>query len=127
MSGRGASVTIFVFGSNLQGIHEAGAARSAARQWEAKQGVGVGPTGDAYALPVKRTPRQAMPLNEIAAHVRDFLEYAKRHPFLTFKVTRIGCGPSGYRDSQIAPLFKNAPDNCTFDPVWVEKYGYRGW
>ena len=44
---------IFVFGSNLAGRHGAGAALYAARKYGAKYGVGVGRTGDAYALPTK--------------------------------------------------------------------------
>lgn len=45
--------TIFVFGSNLKGIHGAGAARTAKNSFGAKDGVGEGLTGDAYALPTK--------------------------------------------------------------------------
>ena len=46
--------TIFVFGSNPEGRHGAGAAKIAREQFGAKYGVGEGLTGNAYALPTKR-------------------------------------------------------------------------
>lgn len=45
--------TVFVFGSNPEGIHGAGAAKTAATQFGAQRGVGEGITGNAYALPTK--------------------------------------------------------------------------
>ena len=42
--------TIFVFGSNLAGIHGGGAARVAFKQYGAKWGVGEGRTGDSGFL-----------------------------------------------------------------------------
>lgn len=45
--------TIFVFGSNPEGRHDAGAAKVAMQQFSAVYGVGEGLTGNAYALPTK--------------------------------------------------------------------------
>jgi len=42
---------IFVFGSNLEGQHKGGAAKAAHLKFGAKWGVGVGLTGQAYAIP----------------------------------------------------------------------------
>ena len=52
----------------------------------------------------------------IRKHVDDFTAYAKAHPELTFLVTRIGCVIAGWRDIEMAPLFKvvSALDNVTF-------------
>jgi hypothetical protein len=36
------------------------------------------------------------------------LHYTKAHPELTFLVTPIGCGIAGWRESEIAPLFREA-------------------
>ncbi len=44
---------IFVFGSNLLGIHGAGAAKTARLNYGAKNGGGFERTGDAYAIPTK--------------------------------------------------------------------------
>lgn len=110
---------IFVFGSNLAGIHGAGAARIAYDHHHARWGVGEGPTGDCYAIPTKdgyaHSPRF---LIDIGESVETFMEYAVNNPRLTFQVTRIGCGLAGFKDEQIAPMFKHAPPNCLFDSAW---------
>jgi hypothetical protein len=115
------SERIFVFGSNLAGVHGAGSAKAAAQKHGAKRGVGVGPTGNAYAIPTKATWRsKALTLMEIQTYVWDFIVYARQHPSLTFDVVRIGCGLAGYEDAQIAPLFKGAPDNVNLPFGWRE-------
>lgn len=45
--------TVFVFGSNPEGKHGLGAAKTAREQFGAQYGVGEGMTGNAYALPTK--------------------------------------------------------------------------
>lgn len=46
----------------------------------------------------------------IRPYVDDFIMFAKEHKQFTFLVTRIGCGIAGFRDEDIAPLFKEAED-----------------
>ena len=104
-------LAIFVFGSNLMGIHGAGAALHAAKNFGAKRGVGVGRTGNAYAIPPKRTPWETLELREIEPHVRRFKQYAAEHPDDTFMLTAIGCGLAGFKPSQIAPMFSGSPAN----------------
>lgn len=101
---------IFVFGSNKEGMHGCGAARIAYEEFGAECGVGVGMTGQCYAIPTMDGS-----IDIIRKHVDDFTTYAKAHPELTFLVTRIGCGIAGWRDIEIAPLFKQASalDNVT--------------
>lgn len=106
-----ASETVFVFGSNLAGIHGAGAALHARRCWGARLGVGVGFTGRAYALPTKRVPREGLTLPEVAAHVRDFIAAARCRPQIRFLLTRIGCGLAGFEERAIAALFVGASSN----------------
>ena len=109
---------IFVFGSNLAGRHGAGAALYAHDVYEAQYGIGVGRTGQAYAIPTKDAALNTLGLDEIAVHVYLFVDYAKKHPEEVFFVTRIGCGLAGYQDKDIAPMFRGAPDNCIFDIKW---------
>ena len=45
----------------------------------------------------------------LAANI-GFIRFAKEHSQFTFLVTRIGCGIAGFRDEEIAPLFKEAID-----------------
>lgn len=110
--------SIFVFGSNLKGIHGAGAALYAKERWGAVQGVGEGRTGNSYALPTKHTPWRGMTLDEIRPGVERFLSYAKQNPELRFYVTRVGCGLAGYHETDIAPMFEHAPLNCLLPRGW---------
>ena len=96
---------IFVFGSNKEGMHGGGAARIAYEKFGAKWGEGIGMTGRCYAIPTMDGS-----LDIIRKHVDDFTEYAAAHPELTFLVTRIGCGIAGWKDSEIAPLFRKASE-----------------
>lgn len=109
---------IFVFGSNMNGRHGAGAALYAKNKYKAEYGVGVGRTGNAYAIPTKGAAMDTLPLGYIEERVVEFLAYARHHTGLVFFVTRIGCGLAGYSDTQIAPFFRGAPENCIFDIKW---------
>lgn len=94
---------IFVFGSNLAGMHGGGAARAARLYFGAKMGQGVGLQGQSYAIPTMQGG-----VETIRPYVDDFIRYAKAHPELTFLVTRIGCGIAGFDADDIAPLFEEA-------------------
>lgn len=107
-----APVTIFVFGSNLSGIHDGGAARHALDHWGAVWGKPVGLQGRSYAIPTKDAQiRYALPLSEIAGHVREFVEFARANPAMSFLVTAIGCGLAGLEPRDIAPMFGGASEN----------------
>ena len=92
---------IFVFGSNLEGMHGGGAARIAYEKFGAIWGQGVGLQGQSYGIPTMHGG-----VEDIKPYVDEFIEFAKSHPELTFLVTRIGCGIAGFKDEEIAPLFK---------------------
>lgn len=109
---------IFVFGSNLAGIHGAGAARYAYEIRQAQWGVGYGPTGECFAIPTKDRNICTLRLNTIEMAVSGFITHARKYPTETFQVTRIGCGLAGLKDKDIAPFFADAPSNCYFDEVW---------
>jgi hypothetical protein len=111
---------IFVFGSNLAGVHGAGAAKFAYDNHGAIWGQGVGLQGTSYGIPTKDSEIQTLPIVEIKRYVDQFLGFAKRHQELAFNVTRIGCGLAGYKDKDIAPLFAGAPTNCYLPNGWRE-------
>lgn len=94
---------IFVFGSNLRGMHHGGAARFAVVKFGAIMGQGVGLQGQSYAIPTMQGG-----VETIKPYVDEFIDFAKNHPKLKFLVTRIGCGIAGFDDKEIAPLFTNA-------------------
>ena len=94
---------IFVFGSNLAGMHAGGAARVAVEKFGAIMGQGVGLQGQSYAIPTMQGG-----VNTIKPYVDEFIAFAKQHPELTFLVTKIGCGIAGFTPKEIAPLFAGA-------------------
>lgn len=96
---------IFVFGSNLEGRHGAGAAHAAVTKFGAIMGQGVGLQGKSYAIPTMQGG-----IDTIKPYVDEFIEFAKQHKSLRFLVTRIGCGIAGFTDQEIAPLFVEALD-----------------
>lgn len=94
---------IFVFGSNLAGMHGGGAARAAHLYFGAVLGNGDGPQGQSYAIPTMQGG-----VETIRPYVDKFIEYAAAHPQQTFLVTPIGCGIAGFVAEDIAPLFSSA-------------------
>ena len=108
---------VFVFGSNLAGIHGAGAAKQAIK-YGAKYGQGIGLSGRTYAIPTKDDNIQTLPLSEIEVHVENFVKFSTDNPETTFFLTRIGCGLAGYKDRDIAPMFKGCGGNCIFPEQW---------
>ena len=106
---------IFVFGSNLSGMHGGGAAWVAYRKFGAIMGQGVGLQGQSYGIPTMQGG-----VETIRPYVDEFIGFAKSHPELTFLVTRIGCGIAGFDDAEIAPLFEAAHevDNIFLPPHW---------
>lgn len=94
---------IFVFGSNLAGIHAGGAARVAYERFGAIMGQGVGIQGQSYAIPTMQGG-----VDTIKPYVDEFIALAREWDQNTFYVTRIGCGIAGFTDEEIAPLFAEA-------------------
>jgi len=118
---------IWVFGSNLAGIHGAGAAKVARFKFDAKMHMGVGLTGHSYAIPTKdQTVMHTLPSNVIEGYVNQFCQFTQLvsdvtmvRGFPSFFVTRVGCGLAGLPDYVIAPMFKEAV-NCSFAEEWRE-------
>ena len=98
---------IFVFGSNLAGIHGAGAAKCALA-FGAKKGCGGGFAGRTFALPTKDWELNTLPIEGINKWVKSLLAWAVVCQENTFLVTPIGCGLAGYTPEEIAPLFRDA-------------------
>jgi len=101
---------VFVFGSNLAGMHGGGAAYAAFQKFGAVWGCGVGLQGQSYAIPTMQGG-----VETIKPYVDEFIDFARSRPDLFFYVTRIGCGIAGFADAEIAPLFAAAravPNIC---------------
>lgn len=125
---------IFVFGSNIWGIHGAGAAAHAHKSHGAISRVGVGRQGGSYAIPTVKylIPHQSLDLDVVRLYVNQFIEYAfliasdeewlhgsqPNPPVTEFLVTKVGCGLAGFSEDEIAPLFRGAPSNCLLPDGW---------
>ena len=128
--------TIFVFGSNPEGRHGAGAARVACEKFGAIYGQGEGLQGNSYAIPTKdlRIPgTRSIPPAVIVENIKRFYEVARSRPDLTFKVAyRNTTKPSlnGYTGIEMLGMFLYAgepqtsnlesliPDNVLFSEEW---------
>lgn len=109
---------VFVFGSNEGGFHGAGAAKYALKYRGAKLYQAEGRQGNSYAIPTKdRTIQRTLSVKAIKEYVDRFIGYASVSTE-EFQVTRIGCGLAMLADEDIAPLFRDAPNNCSFDLAW---------
>ena len=107
-------MNVFVFGSNLAGRHDGGAAKFAHERHGAVLGQGDGLQGNSYAIPTMDHTLGLLPLDRIAFYVNEFTDFAIAHPEMKFQVTAIGCGIAKgnktreERVREIAPLFKRA-------------------
>jgi hypothetical protein len=96
---------VFVFGSNAQGMHGGGAARTAHERFGAVWGQSSGLQGQSYGVDTMSG------LATIEREVAELLDFAAAHPELELLVTELGCGIAGHTPEQIAPLFRRAPAN----------------
>ena len=112
---------IFVFGSNLAGLHNKGLSELALRHYGARHGLGVGFSGQSYALPTHDNNLNALPLGTIHAYIKNFLLYAKEHRNLFFMVNRLSFGSN---DDDIAMLFNRVPDNVWLPGKWLLKLNH---
>ncbi len=87
---------VFVFGSNIRGIHGAGAALDARRLFGAQTGCPEGFTGRCYSLPTKLSPSASLDLADVGQFVRRFINCASTFTKQTFLVTAVGCGRAGF-------------------------------
>lgn len=114
--------SIWVFGSNLSGVHGAGAAKVALKRFGAVSGAFGGLIGRSYAIPTKGRIQDGLPvlpLEQIAKSIETFVQVTHNRPDLSFFLTRVGCGLAGYEDCQIAPLFRGVNlDNTSVPGIW---------
>lgn len=96
---------IFCFGSNAAGKHFGGAAKQAYDRFGAIWGQGEGLQGKSYGIPTMGS------FGELMDAVLRFKNFAANAPEYTFLLTPVATGIAGYKVEEIAPLFKDCPDN----------------
>jgi hypothetical protein len=120
---------IFVFGSNTEGKHGAGAAKLA-RKWGATYGCSRGLMGKTYGIVTKnlKKGKRSISLKAIEDQIEELFLFAEKNPELEFLVTAIGCGLSGYTPSEITPLLKGKtlPPNILLPKVFgIKNSNYK--
>lgn len=123
---------IFVFGSNPEGRHGAGAAKVAVDKFGAVYGQGEGLQGNAYALPTKdlrvkeNNSYRSISPQQIIENIKKMYEVAKQNPDKTFKVAyKPGPKLNGYTDEELISMFKSAgeiPSNVQFSKGWIDMW-----
>lgn len=115
---------IFVFGSNSAGRHGAGAARLALDSFGAVWGQAYGMQGQTYAIITEdeNLKRRSVPISLIQGQIDHFLQVAQRKQALTFLVTKIGCGLAGFKEKEIATLFRgrSIPSNVLLPQSFID-------
>ena len=131
--------TIFVFGSNPEGIHGAGAARVALLKFGAEYGVGEGLTGNSYALPtkdlrvLKNNGLRSISEKDIIKSIQTLYKVCEAHPDKTFKIAYRNKADevtlNGYNGREMFMMFLQAtdesnsfPKNIQFSEEWKEIY-----
>lgn len=124
--------TIFVFGSNPEGRHGAGAAKIAREQFGAIYGQGEGLQGNSYALPTKdlrvkeNRGLRSIPESQIIESIRKLYDVAKQNPSKQFKVAYRNTNSAslnGYTGLEMIDMFLKAgsiPSNIIFSKEWVD-------
>jgi len=124
--------TVFVFGSNPEGRHGAGAAKIAKNQFGAKYGQGEGLQGNAYALPTKdlrvkeNRGLQSISPEKITESIKSLYDVAKQNPNKEFKVAyrnTTQASLNGYTGLEMIEMFNaagNIPSNIIFSKEWFD-------
>lgn len=124
--------TIFVFGSNPEGRHGAGAAKVAREQFGAIYGQGEGLQGNAYALPTKdlrvkeNNSLRSISPEQIIESIKKLYKTARQNPDKQFKVAYRNtdrASLNGYTGLEMIDMFLKAgsiPTNIVFSKEWVD-------
>ena len=109
---------IFIFGSNLAGIHGAGAAKQACFQFGAQLGVGEGLTGRCYAFPSLDKTLRIRTWAALWASRDRLWACCNANPGKEFLLTKVGCGLAGYSEEDMKQLFRDPPVNLILPKDW---------
>lgn len=111
---------VFVFGSNLNGKHDGGAALFAYKKLGATYGVSIGLTGQSYAFPTLGFNMEKLKLTEWDYHIQLLIRTAKANTTKEFLVTKLGCGIASYNEDYLAEFFEEYkfPENVILPEGW---------
>jgi len=109
---------IFVFGSNLAGIHKTDLGEIAQTYYYAETGISIGLTGNSYAIPIKDRFIRILHINDVKKYVDQFIEFTNNQPDKKFWISDFCIDKKGYKPNQFAILFRGCNNNCNFPLSW---------
>lgn len=111
---------IFVCGTNVMGIHGAGAAAQAFRDFGALLGQATGCIGgQSYGIATLNNEMNQVTPEYLREQAKDLRTVARANPNKEFLLTPIGTGIAGFDIEFVEEVFNNMPDN-------VIKIGWKG-
>jgi hypothetical protein len=105
-----------IVGTNESGLHGAGIALKAYKDWNLMPGQGFGPSGSCFGIPTKDWHVQTLPLFIIKQYIGRYINWVRKNPQYIHYVTKVGCGLAGYEIQDIAPMFEELK---LFKNVWM--------
>ena len=120
---------VFVFGSNTEGRHGKGAAKTAVEKFDATYGQAFGPQGNSFAIITKdltKTEHPSVSRDKIVSQIVYFYLYAMQNSGKKFFVAYSGHGKNlnGYSNKEMAAMFSVMgvliPDNVYFEEKFAE-------
>jgi hypothetical protein len=111
---------IFVFGSNLNGNHAGGAAKTAKEKFGAEEGTGEGLIGQSYAFPTLGKNMKKLKKWRLKEAVDTLIKCACENTTKVFLVTKVGCGIAGHEEEEMKKLFDlpKLPANIVLPKEW---------
>lgn len=109
---------VFVFGSDEAGRHRRAAARIAKTNFRAAYGIAEGPTGEAYAIPVRDRHQNPLLVDRVIAGVARFIQYAASNPGQSFFVSDLSADSAAASELQVMRCFVYCPPNCSLPEHW---------
>ena len=130
---------VFVFGSNTEGRHSLGAAKTAADNFGAKYGQPEGLQGQSYAIVTKnltsgiemfgrkitKTGKRSIERFEIREQLEDLMDFAENNPDKKFYITKLGTENAGFSVLEIKELFERIKDVIPDNVVLPKEFEVR--
>ena len=112
---------IYVFGSNLAGLHSTPDALHALHHHGAKVHSGEGRHGNSYAVPYRDTGLQLVSKHDFKRAVSAFCQYARERQEWIFALTPIGIGRDDFSKEAVLQWIKvgGLPTNVVLTSQWV--------
>lgn len=113
---------MYVFGSNLSGIHRKDLGQIAQFHFNAECGISIGVSGNSYILPVYDRFIRPLSINELKKYVELFSESTYSQPGKKFWITDISKPFDKFEKRLVILLFKNCNKNNCFFPISWKRY-----